>query len=71
MSYEKVNGYTITPYDMNGVCCYAIRDSKVGCLIRNDKNIPLIVATESYALELAKAIPHANKLINFVIEGVK
>lgn len=71
MSYEKVNGYTITPYDMNGVCCYAIRDGKIGCLIRNDKRVPLIVSTQEYAIEVAKTISHCSKINNFTVEGVK
>lgn len=70
MSYEKVNGYTITPYDMYGTPCWAIRDGKIGCLIRNDKNVPLIVGSKDYAIKIAESIPHCTKIVNFIVEDV-
>lgn len=70
MEYENVNGYKITPYDMNGVQCWSIRDGKIGCLIRNEKRVPLIVAKKEYAIDIAKAIPHCTNIVNFTVEGV-
>lgn len=67
MSYEKVNGYIVTPYDVNGVICYAIRDGKIGCLIYNNKRTPIIVATKEYAIEVALSIPRCAELNNFTI----
>ena len=71
MSYQKVNGYAITPYDMQGHNYYAIRDGVLGCLIYNDKSIPLILATEEYAIQLAKVIPKCSELKNFKLEAEK
>lgn len=70
MDYENVNGYKITPYDVNGVQCWAIRDGKIGCLIRNYKRIALIVAQKGLAIEIANTAPHCTKIVNFTVEGV-
>lgn len=68
MEYEGVNGYKITPYDMYGTSCWAIRDGKTGCLIRNYCNVPLIVGKKEFAIEIAESIPHCTKLVNFRVE---
>lgn len=70
MDYETINGYKITPYDMYGTQCWAIRDGKIGCLIRNYRNVPLIVGKEEFAIKIAESIPHCSKLINFTTEEI-
>lgn len=66
--YPKINGYAITPYDVGGRLCYAIRDGKVGNLIKNQEGISLIFATEQAANNIAKSAVHCTKLNNFVME---
>ena len=70
MDYESVNGYKIIPYDMYGTQCWAIRDGRIGCLIRNHKNVPLIVGKKEYAIEIAESIPHCSKIVNFIVEDI-
>lgn len=66
--YPKINGYAITPYDVNGELCYAIRDGNVGNLIRNQDGLALIFASEALSVEVAKSADKCSNLVNFTLE---
>lgn len=62
MTYEKVNGYSITPYDVDGKQCYALRDGKIGYLIRNSNGLPIILRTKEQVVGVALELPECSKL---------